>query len=208
MPLVGRLASGSTTPGIRDTRRSPHAPSPPPRRWHKRGPSQHVCLAGADYHLPQRTSIQRCLAPFLLCSRGRLCWQCCVPHRARASSSSLARATRSSGRAPESSWMPYAARGNLPIGSPAATRKGGSGSVPCLVEHRDGSCGTVWYRKGRATRRDKKVRRAWTSYACSPVSPMHAALQASHAQRDHHRYDLESALRRRHRPDRAGPLHR
>jgi hypothetical protein len=90
-------------------------------------------------------------------------------------------------------WMHYSDRGNLPIGSPAATRKGGSGSVPCLVEHRDGSCGTVWYRKGRATRRDKKVRRAWTSYACSPVSPMHAALQASHAQRDHQGYQRGSA---------------
>jgi hypothetical protein len=77
---------------------------------------------------------------------------------------------------------------HLPICSSATTRKGNARSVSCPVEYRDGSCGTLWYRKGRSTRCDNKVRCACTSSACSPVSPRHAVLQASHAQRDHQGY--------------------
>jgi len=54
--------------------------------------------------------------------------------------------------ASRSGWMHYSDRGNLPIGAPTATRKGSSCSVPCLVEHWDGSYGTLWYRKGCSTR--------------------------------------------------------
>src|SRR5215471_16468529 len=80
-------------------------------------------------------------------------------------------------------------RVNLPICPPSATRKSSSCSVPHLVEHRNGSCGTLWYRKRYATRCDNEVRRAWTSYTCSPpVSPLPTVIQPSHLQRGHQGY--------------------
>src|SRR5574341_720701 len=72
--------------------------------------------------------------------------------------------------ASRSGGMHYSDRVNLPICSPAATRKSGTCSVPRLVEHRHGSCGTLWDRKSYATRCDNEVRRAWLSYTCSPRS--------------------------------------